>query len=259
MTTLVHATSLVHPNARLGRQVEIGAFCIVEENVEIGDGTVLGHHVVVRGHTRLGRNNRIHSFACLGEPPQDKKYRGEPTRLEIGDNNTIREYCTLNLGTAQDVGITRLGDNNWIMAYAHVAHDCQVGSNVVLANSSQLAGHVVIGDYVILGGGTLVHQFCRIGAHAFTAGGSVVLRDVPPYVMAGGNSAQPHGINSEGLKRRGFSGEDIEHIRRAYKTLYRSQLGFQEAKAAIAEQAQANAQLRILSEFLATTERGIIR
>lgn len=259
MTTRVHATSLVHPNAHLGRQVEIGAFCIVEEEVEIGDGTVLGHHVVVRGHTRLGRNNRIHSFACLGEPPQDKKYRGEPTRLEIGDNNTIREYCTLNLGTAQDVGITRLGDNNWIMAYAHVAHDCQVGSNVVLANSSQLAGHVVIGDYVILGGGTLVHQFCRIGAHAFTAGGSVVLRDVPPYVMAGGDSAQPHGINSEGLKRRGFSNEDIEIIRRAYKTLYRSRLGFQEAKAAIAEQAQSNAQLRILSEFLATTERGIIR
>lgn len=259
MSTLVHATSLIHPNARLGENVEIGAFCIVEENVEIGDGTVLGHHVVVRGHTRLGRNNRVHSFACLGEPPQDKKYRGEPTRLEIGDNNTIREYCTLNLGTAQDVGITRVGDNNWIMAYAHIAHDCQVGSNVVLANSSQLAGHVSIGDHVILGGGTLVHQFCRVGAHAFTAGGSVVLRDVPPYVMAGGNSAAPHGINSEGLKRRGFSGEDIENIRRAYKTLYRTKLGFVEAKAVIAEQAQSNPHLRILSDFLATTDRGIIR
>jgi len=259
VTARVHSTSLIHPAARLGENVEIGAFCVVEENVEIGDGCVLGHHVVVRGHTRLGRNNRVHSYACLGEPPQDKKYRGEPTRLEIGDNNTIREFCTLNLGTAQDVGITRVGDNNWIMAYAHIAHDCQVGSNIVLANASQLAGHVHIGDYVILGGGTLVHQFCRIGAHAFTAGGSVVLRDVPPYVMAGGNSAQPHGINSEGLKRRGFTTEDIENIRRAYKTLYRNKLGFQEAKAAIAEQAQSLPKLQILSEFLASTERGIIR
>lgn len=259
MSTLIHPTALVHPAARLGEGVEVGAFSIVEEHVELGDGSVLGHHVVVRGHTRLGRNNRIHSFACLGEPPQDKKYRGEATRLEIGDNNTIREYCTLNLGTAQDVGITRLGDDNWIMAYAHIAHDCQVGSSVVMANSSQLAGHVHIGDHVILGGGTLVHQFCRIGAHAFTAGGSVVLRDVPPYVMAGGNSAQPHGINSEGLKRRGYSSADIDGIRRAYKTLYRSKLGFEEAKAAIAEQARAVAHLQILADFLASTQRGVIR
>lgn len=259
MGTLVHPSALVHPHAKLGEKVEVGAFSIVEENVEIGPGTVVGHHVVIRGHTRIGMNNRVHSFACLGEPPQDKKYRGEPTRLEIGDNNTIREYCTLNLGTAQDIGITRLGDNNWIMAYAHVAHDCQVGSNVVLANASQLAGHVHIGDHVILGGGTLVHQFCRIGAHAFTAGGSVVLRDVPPYVMAGGNSAHPHGINSEGLKRRGFSSEAIESIRRAYKTLYRLKLSFEEAKAAIAEQAKTIDQLKILSEFLASTERGVIR
>ena len=259
MGLLVHPTALVHRNAKLGEKVEVGAFSIVEENVEIGPGTVLGHHVVIRGHTRIGSNNRIHSFACLGEPPQDKKYRGEPTRLEIGDNNTIREYCTLNLGTAQDIGITRVGDNNWIMAYAHVAHDCQVGSNVVLANASQLAGHVQLGDYVILGGGTLVHQFCRIGAHAFTAGGSVVLRDVPPYVMAGGNSARPHGINSEGLKRRGFSSEAIESIRRAYKTLYRLKLSFEEAKATIAEQARTVDQIKILSEFLASTERGVIR
>ncbi len=259
MGARIHSTALVHPEARLGENLEIGAYCIVEEHVEIGDGTVLGHHVVLRGHTRLGRNNRIHSFACLGEPPQDKKYRGEPTRLEIGDSNTIREFCTINLGTAQDVGTTRVGDNNWIMAYAHIAHDCQVGSNVVLANSSQLAGHVDIGDYVILGGGTLVHQFCRIGAHAFTAGGSVVLRDVPPYVMAGGNSAQPHGINGEGLKRRGFTSEDVEHIRRAYKTLYRSKLGFEDAKAAIAEQARTMAHLQILSEFLASSQRGVIR
>ena len=256
---VIHPTAQVHAGARIGDDVEIGAYCVVGEHVEIGAGTVLRSHVVVSGHTRLGRNCRVFPFACLGEGPQDKKYKGEPTRLEIGDNNTIRECCTLNLGTTQDEGVTRVGDNNWIMAYAHIAHDCQVGSNVVLANGSQLAGHVSIGDHVILGGGTLVHQFCRIGAHAFTAGGSVVLRDVPPYVMAGGNSATPHGINSEGLKRRGFTPESIETIRRAYKTLYRSKLGFEEAKQAIAELARNVPQLEILAQFLVSTQRGIVR
>ncbi len=256
---VIHSTAQVHAGARIDDDVEIGAYCVVGEHVEIGAGTVLRSHVVVSGHTRLGRNCRVFPFACLGEGPQDKKYKGEPTRLEIGDNNTIRECCTLNLGTTQDEGVTRVGDNNWIMAYAHIAHDCQVGSNVVLANGSQLAGHVSIGDHVILGGGTLVHQFCRIGAHAFTAGGSVVLRDVPPYVMAGGNSATPHGINSEGLKRRGFTPESIETIRRAYKTLYRSKLGFEEAKQAIAELARNVPQLEILAQFLVSTQRGIVR
>ena len=256
---VIHSTAQVHAGARIDDDVEIGAYCVVGEHVEIGAGTVLRSHVVVSGHTRLGRNCRVFPFACLGEGPQDKKYKGEPTRLEIGDNNTIRECCTLNLGTTQDEGVTRVGDNNWIMAYAHIAHDCQVGSNVVLANGSQLAGHVSIGDHVILGGGTLVHQFCRIGAHAFTAGGSVVLRDVPPYVMAGGNSATPHGINSEGLKRRGFTPEAIETIRRAYKTLYRSKLGFEEAKQAIAELARNVPQLEILAQFLVSTQRGIVR
>src|SRR5207342_3660958 len=198
-------------------------------------------------------------FASLGDIPQDKKYTGEPTRLEIGDNNTIRECCTLNVGTSLDLGVTRLGDDNWIMAYTHVAHDCQVGSHTVLANSVQLAGHVLIADYAILGGGTLVHQFCRIGAHAFTAGGSVVLRDVPPYVMSGGNSAEPHGLNSEGLKRRGLSAEAIESIRRAYKTLYRTGMSFEEAKQAVAEQAVGVPEVQVLSDFLAATTRGIIR
>jgi UDP-N-acetylglucosamine acyltransferase len=256
---VIHSTALVHSGARLAEDVQVGPFCVIGEHVEIGAGGVLGAHVVVSGHTRLGRNNRIYPFACLGEGPQDKKYRGEPTRLEIGDNNTIRECCTLNLGTAQDIGVTRVGDDNWIMAYAHVAHDCQVGSNIVIANGVQLAGHVSIGDHAILGGGTLVHQFCRIGAHAFTAGGSVVLRDVPPYVMAGGNSAQPHGINSEGLKRRGFAADTIETIRRAYKTLYRTKLGFEEARQAIGEQAKRVPALEMLAEFLASTQRGIIR
>ena len=256
---VIHSTAQVQAGARIDDDVEIGAYCVVGEHVEIGAGTVLRSHVVVSGHTRLGRNCRVFPFACLGEGPQDKKYKGEPTRLEIGDNNTIRECCTLNLGTTQDEGVTRVGDNNWIMAYAHIAHDCQVGSNVVLANGSQLAGHVSIGDHVILGGGTLVHQFCRIGAHAFTAGGSVVLRDVPPYVMAGGNSATPHGINSEGLKRRGFTPESPGTTRRAYTTLYRSQLGCEEAKQAIAELARNVPQLEILAQFLVSTQRGIVR
>jgi UDP-N-acetylglucosamine acyltransferase len=171
----------------------------------------------------------------------------------------IREFCTFNVGTAQDIGVTRLGSHNWVMAYVHLAHDCQIGSHTILANSVTLAGHVIIEDHAILGGATLVHQFCRIGAHAFTAGGSVVLRDVPPFVMAGGNSAQPHGINSEGLKRRGFDVVAIESIRRAYKTLYRSGLGFEEARQAIAEQARESEPLRTLAEFLAASERGIIR
>lgn len=257
--TTIHPTALVDPQARLAPDVEIGAFTVVGPDVELGAGCVVGHHVVLSGHTRLGRNNRIFPFACIGEAPQDKKYKGEPTRLEIGDDNTIREYSTINVGTAQGLGITRVANGNWIMAYSHIAHDCEIGSNVVLANACQLAGHIFVGDQVILGGGTLVHQFCRIGAHAFTAGGSVVLRDVPPYVMAGGNSAQPHGINSEGLKRRGFTPADIELIRRAYKVLYRSKLGFEEAKLAIAEQARSHPLLAVLSEFLATTERGVIR
>lgn len=255
----IHPTALVDPKARLATDVEVGAYTVVGPDVELGAGCVVGHHVVLSGHTRLGRNNRIFPFACIGEAPQDKKYKGEPTRLEIGDDNTIREYSTINVGTAQGLGITRVANSNWIMAYSHIAHDCEIGSNVILANACQLAGHIFVGDHVILGGGTLVHQFCRIGAHAFTAGGSVVLRDVPPYVMAGGNSAQPHGINSEGLKRRGFTPADIETIRRAYKLLYRSKLGFEEAKAAIAEQARSHALLAVFSEFLATTERGVIR
>ena len=255
----VHPGAVIHPGARLDDGVEVGPFCVIGEHVELGAGTKLGPHVVVTGHTRLGRNNRVYPFACLGEIPQDKKYGGEPTRLEIGDNNTIRECCTFNIGTAQDSGYTSLGDGNWIMAYTHVAHDCHLGNHIVLANAVQLAGHVTIDDYVILGGGTLVHQFCRVGAHAFTAGGSVVLRDIPPFVIAGGNSAEPKGINSEGLKRRGFSAESIEAVRRAYRTLYRSKLSFEDARSVIAEQAQAVPELVPLAEFLAATQRGVAR
>ena len=256
---MIHPTALIAPGARLAADVEVGAYTIIGAHVEIDAGTRIGPHAVITGHTRIGKGNHIFQFVSLGEIPQDKKYAGEPTRLEIGDHNVIREFCTFNVGTAQDIGVTRVGSNNWVMAYVHLAHDCQIGSHTVLANSVTLAGHVTIEDHAILGGATLVHQFCRIGAHAFTAGGSVVLRDVPPFVMAGGNSAQPHGINSEGLKRRGYDAAAIEAIRRGYKTLYRSGLGFEEARQAIAEQAREVEALRTLSEFLASSERGIIR
>ena len=256
---MIHPTALIAPGARLAPDVEVGPYTVIGEHVEIDAGTRIGPHAVITGHTSIGKGNHIFQFVSLGEIPQDKKYNGEPTRLEIGDHNVIREFCTFNIGTAQDIGVTRVGSHNWVMAYVHLAHDCQIGSHTVLANSVTLAGHVTIDDHAILGGATLVHQFCRVGAHAFTAGGAVVLRDVPPFVMAGGNSAQPHGINSEGLKRRGFDPLAIESIRRAYKTLYRSGLSFEEAKRAIAEQAREIEALRTLADFLATSERGIIR
>jgi UDP-N-acetylglucosamine acyltransferase len=215
---------------------------------------------VINGPTRIGRENRIFQFASLGEMPQDKKYGGEATRLEIGDRNTIREFCTFNRGTVQDAGVTRIGNDNWIMAYVHIAHDCQVGNHTIFANNAQLAGHVHVGDWAILGGFTGVHQFVRVGAHCITGVGSVVLQDIPPYVMAAGNPAAPHGINSEGLKRRGFAPETIAAIKRAYKTVYRSGLKLDEAAAKIAAEAQAGvAALAPLAEFLATPGRGIIR
>ena len=257
---MIHPTAIVHPGAKLAPDVEIGAYTVIGEHVEIGPGTSVGPHAVIAGHTRIGRGNRIFQFASLGEMPQDKKYGGEPTRLEIGDHNTIREFCTFNTGTVQDAGVTRLGDHNWVMAYVHLAHDSQVGSHTVLANTVTLAGHVAILDHVVLGGGTMVHQFCRVGVHAFVAGGSIVLRDVPPYVMAsGGTSAEPHGVNAEGLRRRGFSPSAIESIRKAYKTLYRAGLGFEEAKQIIAEQARETPELQVMVDFLAESTRGVIR
>jgi len=257
---MIHPTAIVHAGAELAPDVEIGAYTVVGEHVEIGAGTIVGPHAVITGHTRIGCANRIFQFVSLGEVPQDKKYGGEPTRLEIGDHNVIREFCTLNTGTVQDVGVTRVGDHNWVMAYVHLAHDSQVGNHTVLANMVTLAGHVAVHDHVILGGGTMVHQFCRVGAHAFVAGGSIVLRDVPPYVMAsGGTSAEPHGVNTEGLRRRDFSAETIESIRRAYKTLYRSGLGFEEAKRVIAEQARESPELQVMADFLTGSERGVIR
>jgi len=260
MSTLIHPTALVDAGARLGEDVEIGAYAVIGPDVEIGDGTRVGPHVVIEGPTRIGRDNRIFQFASLGAAPQDKKYGGEPTRLEIGDRNTIREFCTFNRGTAQDAGVTRVGDDNWIMAYVHLAHDCQVGDHTIFANNAQLAGHVHVGDWAILGGFTVVHQFVRIGAHCITGMGTILLQDVPPFVTASGNPAAPHGINSEGLKRRGYSAETIASIKRAYKTLYRSGLKLEEAAAAIADEAQGGlAPLKALSDFLSIPGRGIIR
>jgi UDP-N-acetylglucosamine acyltransferase len=257
--SLIHPTALVDPGARLAHDVAVGAYTIIGPNVEIGPGTTVGPHAVVTGHTRIGARNRIWQFVSIGAAPQDKKYGGEPTSLEIGDDNTIREFCTINRGTVQGGGLTRVGNGNWIMAYVHIAHDCLIGDRVIMANNAQLAGHVPVGDDAILGGFTGVHQFCRIGSHSITAISTTVLQDVPPYVTASGNPAQPHGINSEGLRRRGFSADAITELRRAYKTLYRSGLSLEEAQRELEERSAACPELKLLVDFLASPGRGIIR
>jgi UDP-N-acetylglucosamine acyltransferase len=256
---MIHPTAIVDPDARLAADVSVGPYAVIDGDVEIGAGTAVGPHAVIRGPTRIGRENRIFQFVSLGDIPQDKKYRGERTFLEIGDRNTIREFCTFNRGTVQDVGTTRVGHDNWIMAYVHIAHDCQIGSHTVFANNAQLAGHVHVGDYVILGGFTVVHQHVHIGAHAITAMGTIVLQDIPPFVTAAGNTAKPHGINSEGLKRRGFTAESIASIKRAYKSLYRSGLSLEDARREISEQTSDCADLRLLLDFIDTSQRAIIR
>lgn len=256
---MIHPSAIVHPGAKLAANVSVGPYCIIGEHVEIGEGTTIGPHVLIEGRTRIGTHNRIFAFSALGGTPQDKKYAGEATGLEIGDRNTIREYCTFNCGTAQDAAVTRIGNDNWIMAYVHVAHDCQVGNHTTFANAASIAGHVHVGDYAVLGGFTGVHQFVMIGAHAMTGGATLLLQDLPPYVMAAGNDAKPFGINAEGLKRRGFSEDQISEIRRAYKTLYRSGLGLEEARVAIAAQAESVPELRVLVDFLDRSRRGIVR
>ncbi|MEI7613450.1 MAG: acyl-ACP--UDP-N-acetylglucosamine O-acyltransferase [Betaproteobacteria bacterium] len=256
---MIHPSAIIHQGAKLGSHVSVGAYSIIGENVEIGDNTWLGPHVVITGHTRIGCDNRIYQFNSIGEAPQDKKYAGEPTRLEIGDRNTIREFCTFNLGTVQDAGVTRIGDDNWIMAYVHIAHDCQVGNHTIFANNAQLAGHVYVDDWAILGGYTGVHQFCRVGAHTMTAVGTVVLQDVPPFVMAAGNTASPFGINAEGLKRRGFTPDALMALKRAYRTLYKSGLMLEEARAKIEDEAKTHPELQTILDFLAVSKRGIIR
>lgn len=254
---MIHSTAIIDPAAQLGRNVEIGPYSIIGADVVIGDDCIIGPHVVLRGPTVLGRNNRIFQFASVGEDCQDKKFKGEPTQLVIGDNNIIREFVTIHRGTTQDQGITRIGSDNLLMAYVHVAHDCVVGDHVILANNTTLAGHVHVGDWAILGGFTGVHQFCHIGAHAFTAVNSVVVQDIPPYIMAQGHNAVPRTINSEGLKRRGFSAEQISTIKRAFKILYRQGHTVSEAVEKMNE-LQA-AELQPLIDFVQQSARGIIR
>lgn len=256
---MIHPTAIVHPGARLGEGVRVGAYSIIGEHVEVGERTWIGPHVVVEGHTRIGCDNRIFQFCSVGSEPQDKKYAAEPTRLEIGDRNTIREGCTFSTGTAQDVGVTRVGNDNWIMAYVHVAHDCQVGNHTIFANNATLAGHVEVGDWSILGGFTGVHQFVRVGAHSFCGVGTVLLQDLPPFVTVAGNPATPRGINSEGLKRRGFTVDGVTAIKRAYKALYRSGLSLDEARQKVAEIAANAAEVAPFSEFIAASGRGIVR
>ena len=256
---MIHPSALVHSGAELAQDIEIGPFAVIGEHVQVGSGTSIGSHTVVTGHTRIGRDNRIFHHSVLGEGPQDKKYAGEPTRLEIGDGNMIREFCTFNTGTVQDAGVTRMGNNNWVMAYVHLAHDVQIGNHTTLANNAQFAGHVVVGDYAVVGGVTGVHQFCRIGAHAMIGAASLILADVPPYIMARGNTCEPHGINTEGLRRRGFSAESINAIRRAYKTLYKSGLSLEEAKHALRAQVADRPELAIFVDFLDSSKRSIIR
>ncbi len=259
----VHPTALVDPAAELAEDVEVGPYCVVGPNVRLGTGTVLLAHVVVDGRTTIGRANRFFPYCSIGGAPQDKKYGGEDTELVIGDGNTVRECCTISLGTTQGGGVTRIGNDNWIMAYAHIAHDCLVGDHTILANNATLAGHVTLGDWAILGGMSAVHQFCLVGTHAMAGGGSIVLRDVPPYVICSGNPAEPHGINTEGLKRRGFEAETINALRRAYKTLYRESLTTAEAIAALesstAGSPAASDAVARFRDFVQKSQRGIIR
>ncbi|WP_097460184.1 acyl-ACP--UDP-N-acetylglucosamine O-acyltransferase [Mangrovitalea sediminis] len=255
----VHPQAIVDPAARIADDVTIGPWSYIGPDVEIGEGTEIMSHVVVKGPTTIGRHNRIFQFSSVGEECQDKKYQGEPTRLVIGDHNVIRESCTIHRGTIQDKGETRIGSHNLLMAYVHVAHDCVVGDNTILANCSTLAGHVHVGDWAILGGGTMVHQFCHIGAHSMCAGGSIVLKDVPAYVMASGQSASAHGINVEGLKRRGFAREDIDALRRAYKVIYRQGLTLKQAIEMLEQDSVEIAVVKLLVDSLKIATRGIVR
>jgi UDP-N-acetylglucosamine acyltransferase len=259
MATIVHPTAIVSPQAQLGDDVEVGAYAVVEAGVEVGERTTIGAHVVVAGPTRLGADNRIHPFASIGGAPQDKKYKGEPTRLEVGDRNVIRECVTLNRGTLKDQGVTRIGSDNLFMAYAHVAHDCLIGNQCVLANNATLGGHVHLGDWVIMGGLSGIHQFCKVGAHAFIANNAAVTRDVPPYVMAVGQPAAAHSVNSEGLKRRGYTADQIRNIRNAFRLLYRSGLKLADAETQLKELARTQPEITALVEFLPTSTRSIVR
>lgn len=263
MAGRIHPTAIIEAGAQLASDVRVGPYSVIGAHVNIGSGTVIGPHCVVDGHTRIGANNTLYRYCSVGGMPQDKKYGGEPTCLEIGDGNMIREYVTINTGTAQDIGTTRVGNDNWIMAYVHIAHDCQIGSHTVIANAVQLAGHVHVGDWVVLGGLSAVHQFVRIGAHAMVGGTSSIRQDIPPYLLGAGDPFRPVGINSEGLGRRGFDAEVIRALKECYRYLYRRQLNAAEAIAEIRSLQQhrpdAHDAIAVLLDFLAASERGLVR
>jgi UDP-N-acetylglucosamine acyltransferase len=256
---MIDARAIVSPDARLAADVTVGPFSIIGPQVQIGARTVIGPHAVVNGPTTIGEDNRIFQFASIGDAAQDKKYSGEPTQLVIGDRNVFRESCTINRGTTHDKGVTRIGSDNLFMAFSHVAHDCVVGNNTVFANSVAMGGHVEVGDWVILGGLVAVHQFTKIGAHAFLGGGAILSRDVPPYVMVAGNPAVPHGVNAEGLRRRGFTEEQIRHIRDAYRLLYRADLKLADAVARLAPLAHEHTEIRTFVEFIQGSTRSLVR
>jgi UDP-N-acetylglucosamine acyltransferase len=259
----VHPTAIIEPGAELGENVTVGPYSIVREHVRVDEGTSIGPHCVIEGRTTIGRDNRIFQFCSIGAAPQDKKYAGEPTELHIGHRNTIREFCTFNLGTAQDGGVTRLGDDNWMMAYVHLAHDAQVGDKTIFANNAQIAGHVVVGDWVILGAYTCVHQFVKIGAHAMTGMGTALLQDVPPFAMVSGNPAEARTINLEGLKRRGFSAERLAAVKQMHRAIYRQGLSLDAARVVIQGLAptlpEAADDIAMMDRFLADAGRGIVR
>jgi UDP-N-acetylglucosamine acyltransferase len=256
---LIHPTAIINSKANLDSSVKVGPYSIIDGDVSIGAGSVIGNHVTITGNTTIGKNNNIYHYSSIGESPQDKKYNQEKTFLEIGDNNTIREFCTFNRGTVQDQSLTKIGNDNWIMAYVHIAHDCEIKNHTILANNASLAGHVSIDDYAILGGFTLVHQFCKIGSHIITAVNTVVFKDIPPYVIASGYDAKPNGINAEGLKRRGFDPKIVAKIKEAYKVLYRQGLSLNEAEEKIKILSKETEELSLYIDFIAKSTRGIIR
>jgi len=255
----IDSTAIIDAKANIDSDVTIGPYTVIGPHVTIEAGSKIGPHVVINGPTHLGTNNTIFQFASIGEVPQDKKFHGEESKLIIGDGNTIREFVTINRGTADGGGTTLIGNNNWLMAYIHIAHDCQVGNNTIFSNGASLAGHAIVDDYAILGGFTLIHQFCHIGAHAFCGMGSAISKDVPPYIMVNGNPAHPHGINSEGLKRSGFSKEAIKAIKEAYKIIYRLGLTVESAKMKLELLAESQAEVKTLIQFMQNSQRGIVR
>jgi UDP-N-acetylglucosamine acyltransferase len=262
---VIHATAIVEPGAELDSSVTVGPYTVIGPHVKVGAGTTIGPHCVLEGHTTIGRDNRIFQFSSLGAIPQDKKYAGEPCELRIGDRNTIREFCTFNIGSPSDAGVTRVGDDNWLMAYVHLAHDCVVGNNTIFANNSQLAGHVQVGDWAILGGFTVAHQFVRIGAHSMTAMCTLLFADLPPFVMCQGQPAQARSMNFEGLRRRGFSPERVSAVKAMHKALYRDDLTLQAARERIAELTSSVPEsvpdVQMMLSFLEQTapQRGIVR